>query len=1020
MKRVLSLIVALTMLMAVMPAALAATGETGYADVDGTNYETPVAILRSLNIMSGYTDGNFHPYNTITRAEMAVICVRMRGIFDYGDDASIEEVQYKDMDGHWAAAAVAYARSLGIVDGNEDGNFYPDESITYEQAIKMVVATLGYDYYCEINGGYPSGYLSMAQKLKITSGVGLTMGAYITRGDVAKIVYNSLTVNIMEEDIYAGTGTEVTYQVTDGNNILNTYFDVEKVRGLVVENDRTSLTGESTLKEGQVRIGDSSGEIFNTGSTGIADYIGYYVTLYALDDDRSDNRTVISFKIESGKNDYIKIDASNIENVTLSNSKYVFEYWRTSSDKTTRSVKTSTTPLVIYNGVALLDYTVSDLAPEYGQITLVDNDNDGKYDIVDVLDYDIMLVMNSSETSGNITSVYSTGTRSFKADESDDDYTVRIIDGNGNKVPFSNIVKNSVVSVAMSRDEGQTVRTVIVSNDSVTGSIESITEDGLYTINGKDYDSVSYVAEQYELSLGDNGTFFLTHDGKIAGFDGEAKLSKNIGLFISYNNGGLAGGGEKIKIMKTDGSFGIYSLASKVKLNGETLSGKAVFALISDETSPLFGKHSDSSKADKIIADPSKAGILFRLNKEGKVSEIVTATATHGTLAAENAELNVESRSASENSFYYSTKYRAFHISDKRSYVTDNTVIFTSSDNYTKTDDSQIYGIRQASSCYNNEDFYWYTCYFYYIDNKMYADFAVFYDNYDTESSSSWNTDMSRYCMYDKIKVVDRVVEFVNSDGDINYRLVYWEGGQSKTSDFHEDSKTLMYRDGVSTFWRRGDMVNFCTTSNKITAITSIFYDNTWNDAKPGEEDGEKIKDKRYLVNPGKTELWANSSYHDYRLVQRYLVGRVTEIDTMKYFSVFDLNIGSSSDNLTEEPIEGECYRFNYDSKGYIIGVENVGNGALAENQLVLVRKNGNSGTIGCRVAESYILYEPEDFTQEQKDLYSSIYSDYYENLEADTEEVTVEDVYIENAVTEDAYDEDAEKSAIVVSDEIL
>lgn len=996
MKRVLSLIVALSMLLAVVPAAFSA-GETGYSDVDGTNYETPVAILRALNIMSGYTDGGFHPYATITRAEMAVICVRMQGIFDYGDKASMDEVIYDDMDGHWAEAAVAYARSLGIIDGNTDGNFNPDEPVTYEEAIKMVVATLGYDYYAELNGGYPTGYLNIAQKLKLTNGVGLTVGAYITRGDVAKIVYNSLTANIMSPDVFTDNGNEITYNVVDGNNILNTYFDVEKLRGIVYENDRTSISGETTLKAGQVRIGDSTGEVFNAGATSIGNYLGYYVTFYAIDAGRGDERTIISYKVESSKNDYLKIDAANLENVSLSNSRYLFEYRNNVNDKKAKSVRTSTTPLVIYNGVALIDYTVSDLAPEYGQVTLIDNDNNGQYDIVDILDYDIMLVLSASETSGNVTASHSTGLRSVKADASDENYSVRIVDGAGNNVPFNKIAKNSVINAAVSRDEGQTVRTLIVSNDTVTGSVSTVTEEGYYVINGKEYDVVDYVNSTYDIRVGSEGTFYLTYDGKIAGFDGEEKLNKSIGLYISCNEGGLSAG-NVIKLMKSDGSFGIYELASKVKYNGESMSGKELFAMIADRTNPLFGRHSDSGISDgKIIADPAKAGMLYKLNAQGKISEIVTSTATHGSEAAETAELNVEQRSGYSNNFYYSTKYRAFHISDNKSFVTDNTVIFYSDDKYNKTDDSQIFSVRTASSCYNNENFYYPICYFYYIDNKMYADFAVFYDNYDQESSSGWNTSLSRHSMYEKLKVVDRVVEIYNKgDSNTHYRLVYWEGGTSRTADFHEDATTLMYRDGSSTFWRRGDIVNFCRTDGKITGIASIFDDNNWNNPSSVEANGGKEHNKRYLFPSGSFERRSDSNgYGTTDLAQQYWVGRVRNIQTLKYFSTMDIHTLQKTrwdlgTQLLNEPIEGECYRMIYDGKGYISDVENVGNGAIAENQLILARKNGTRYTIGCRIAESIILYEPEDFTEVQKTEYKDIYSDYFDYGTASTAEVDV------------------------------
>ncbi len=1013
MKKLLSIIVAVSMLMATVPAAFA-LGETGYSDIDGTGYEGAVSILTTLGIMSGYTDGTFRPYSTVTRAELAAIGLQMRGISDYDEDVSIEEIQYKDMDGHWAAGAVAYARALGIIEGYDDGNFYPDEPATYEQALKVILSTLGYDYYCTLNGGYPQGYLVKANELKLASGVGVTVGSYITRGDLAKIIYNSLSVDMMQQTSYKKG--EISYEVVSGETILTEYFNITKLRGIVEANDRTGIYGEATPKDGQVKIGD---ELFNVGSTGIADYLGYYVTFYALEDDSADNRTIISFKVESSKNNYIKLNAEYIENVSISSGRYVFEY-RTNGSGSLRTVKTSDTPLIIYNGVALVDFVISDLAPENGQITLLDNDNDGRYDIVDVLAYDIMFVLNASEATGNIVAAYSTGVRGATLDVDDEDYYVRIMDGEGNTLPFSSIHADSVVSVALSKDEDQTVRTAIVSNDSVSGTIDGISDDGYFTINGVEYDTVSYMTESVGLAVGDTGTFYFSYDGKIAGFDGEAKLSKSMGMYIGYSSLSASHGGDQIKILKSDGTTALYQLAGKVKLNDVTYTGKEVFDMISDESNPLFGNYtSESNNAGRIIPLPEKAGMLYRLNSSGKISEIVTATATYGTADAETAELSVIKTIGMSSNYYYSTKYHCFHISDVKTYVTDNTVIFGSDDKESREGvDSSIYYVNTPASYYNNQNVYYPACYFYYINNKSYADFAIFYDNYDSDVSGTddVNSGVDGYSMYEPVKIVDRVVETFDNEGEMVYRLVYWESGASKTTDFYSSNFNYMaYRDSED-LWRRGDMVNFVKTSGKISDIVSIFsgkvsyssgVGTSWNDPSANEKLGNKDDDNRYLFPVGINEIWAYYyTYYNSSLVQRYLVGRVTSIDKLKYFSTFDLNY--SSGKLTGEPLDGSCYRLIYDSKGYLSDVKDVGVGGVAEDQLVLVRKNGTSGTIGCRASEIFILYDASDFTDEQKKAYSSIYGDLFNtasvssaSAEGDVEIPQTPDVEIKESVDE-------------------
>ncbi len=1039
MKRIISLLVALSMLLTVCGGSAFAAGQTGYPDVDGTGYEAPVSILSALGIMPGYTDGNFHPYSTVTRAEMAEIGVRLRGITDYGTIVSDEEIQFKDVIGHPLAAAVAYARSIGIIDGSDDGYFYPDDPVTYEQAVKMIVGAIGYDYYATTLADYPTGYLMTANELKLTNGVGLTVGSYITRGDVAKIIYKALTVDMMVESSYTND-SRVSYEIVKGKNILNTYFDIEKIRGVVEENDRTGLYGVSTLEDGEVKIGD---EIFYDGDTNVGDYVGYYVTFYALETENRDRRVIVSYKVESNRNDYFKLNAEDIEDVSLNTKAYIVEYWKSDTAKTTSSVKISTSPLVIYNGVALTDFTLNDLKPNYGQVTLIDTDNDNLYDLVDITAYDIMLVLNASASSGTISAypAYTTGVRTVQLDETEDDlYDVRILDGEGKSVPFSSITKNSVLHVAVSKDAGSTMRTVIVSNDSITGTVQRKNDDGTYVINDKEYEVIGYMKSENAMSVGDKGTFYLTYDGRIAGFDGEDKLSMNIGMYISCNRGTFTEGGDVVKLLKSDGTFGLYNLAGTVSVNGRNYKGTDLFELIADEESPLFGKRQpDSENSGKIIAEPSMAGILYKLNNKGDITEIImnastTASRTVPEMTTDTGYTDKEIRCVVQrgrnsgwhygninntnlvngtgsdvpdrvgrdrgfsanyqkrpdnrlsttdgtyrlDSLYYSTKYHSFHRAGNQVFVTDGTVLMLSSDNDTKVDDSQVYSVMTPSQLWENYYFEWYEAYFYYVGDNQYASYAVMYDDFDVtqssnSSSNSGPQEFYQACLGDRIRVVDRIVEYYDPEnGDVHYRLMYWEGGSSTYADFHENYEDARFRSG-QTLWRRGDIVRFVRFEGKIGRIESIFG-TSWNDPTSDEADGGKNSNQKYKFPYG---LYSLNGYWSER--QLYYVGRIMEIDALKYFSKMNIKYGSGeNDMLYDEPVEGDCFRFVYDNRGYIIGVDSVGNGSLAENQLVLVRRQGNANNLNLRVKESYILYEYDEISDSQtlRETYEALYSE--------------------------------------------
>ncbi len=1009
MKRVISLVIALSMFLTLGVGTSFAAGQTGFADVDGTGYETPVGILGALNIMGGYTDGSFHPYSTMTRAEMAAVSVRLRGVTDYGDVVSLDDVQYKDMDGHPLAAAVAYARSMGIVDGYSDGYFYPDDPVTYEQAVKMILGALGYDYYSIAKGGYPAGYLQVASELKLTSGVGLTVGSYITRGDVAKIVYNALTVDMMTATSYGDGTSDVTYEIVEGKNILNTYFDVEEISGIVEENSSTAIDGETTIDKDEVRIGD---EVFNIGDTNIDEYLGYYVTFYAIESEYSDKRVIISYKVESSKNEYLKINAEYIDDVELTSSRYIIHYWRNDREKNTHQAKISLTPVVIYNGVAVTDFTLADFNPEYGQVTLVDNDRDGVYDMVDILSYEILTVLTSSAASGSVNAypTFTTGLRSVKLiEDEDEDYKVKLVDGSGTPVTFNMIDKNSVLNVAVSKDKDSLVRTAIVSNDKVEGTIRSVNDAGQYVINGKGYDVVSYIEESGELSVGDSGTFFLTYDGRIAGYDAEQKVTRNIGMFIAYKSGSMSEGGDMIKILKSDGTIAIYNLANTVKLNGETMSGSNLFSLISDPTNPLFGRRdTESSRLSREVPDPARCGILYKLNSSGNISEI-TMNATGATVSAATTDTGYgnndircvvkrgkTSSDGTGDSLYYSTAYRCFHRSDNRVYVTDNTILMWSQEGVNKSEGSSFWVSRPSQLRDNDSAAYWFEGYFYFMGDKPTADFVVFYDGPDAVGGSSANTNFNENCYWDGIKIVDRVIEKYEN-GETVYQLAYYEGGTLQYADFNSEYDNVWYRDGNSTFWRRGDIIRFVRVDNKIAAVQSIFYNDAWNNPTGNELDGGKNPDHRYIFPMGRYEFWGQDPWNHSgnNIVQRYFVGRVENIQNMTYFSTMDINVGGN--NLVAEPIGGNCYRLDYDSRGYISGIENVGSGAISEGQLVLARQNGTNAQISCRVQETYILYEYEDIAEssELRRAYRTIYPDneWVNTLDWEDDSVYYEDV---------------------------
>lgn len=128
----------------------------------------------------------------VTRAEMTKMLVLMLGLTP--DSTACEFIDVPA--DHWANVYISRAVAFGIVNGMGDGTFLPDEHVTYQQAIKMVVCALGYGVHAERRGGYPHGYVMAAMDLGLTPSKAI-MTENADRGEIMLMLACALDVPIM-------------------------------------------------------------------------------------------------------------------------------------------------------------------------------------------------------------------------------------------------------------------------------------------------------------------------------------------------------------------------------------------------------------------------------------------------------------------------------------------------------------------------------------------------------------------------------------------------------------------------------------------------------------------------------------------------------------------------------------------------------------------------------------------------------------------------------------------------------
>lgn len=192
-KRRASLLLSLAMLLSIM--TVGARAFTDDAKIN-PSYAPAVQALSKKGVFRGYEDGTFQPKGSITRAETAAIVYRI-ATGDVADEkaASYAAAHFDDVAAAtWYAGYVGYCADAGLIKGYGDGRFGPGDPVTGDQALAMILRTMGYDKDGAFEGAdWASRVEQTAQQLgalKNTKGEELSRPA--SRELVAELLYRCL------------------------------------------------------------------------------------------------------------------------------------------------------------------------------------------------------------------------------------------------------------------------------------------------------------------------------------------------------------------------------------------------------------------------------------------------------------------------------------------------------------------------------------------------------------------------------------------------------------------------------------------------------------------------------------------------------------------------------------------------------------------------------------------------------------------------------------------------------------
>ena len=320
-------------------------------------YESAISTLKTLGIAEKIRDNSD---SLVTRAEFADLVIKAVNM----KPAYFEPLFTDVTDVSPYAGSVIAAAHIGIIDGNGKGKFNPDEPIELYAAIKMSVAALGYNDIAWLNGGYPYGYLKIADELDMTDNISLEK-SLLSFADACVLI-----ANMLKSDMCVVTSistNSIAGQRQYGVCPLTEYFHFDKIEGIVKTAGFASIFPDNNADKEEFVIGSRR---FDCNVEDDAKFLGHNVTAWY-----DENETIQLIYVNSGYSSVI-INGSEIEDYE----NYTISLYDAERDKVGRySLSRSYTFVKNGRGYANSD---EDFLVGYGSFELIDSDGDRKFDVV--------------------------------------------------------------------------------------------------------------------------------------------------------------------------------------------------------------------------------------------------------------------------------------------------------------------------------------------------------------------------------------------------------------------------------------------------------------------------------------------------------------------------------------------------------------------------------------------------------------------------------------------------------------
>lgn len=551
MKKVIALSLVLAMALSMMATAAFKDQEAINEDLTGD-----ISLMVALNVFSeqGTGAGYFEPNRELTREEVAklIYVLKNKGV-DNGATSWTGMNIFKDIEaGRWSEGYINYAASVGMMAGTGEGYFNPTAKMSAVEVAKLLLVLNGYkaDVQGYLGTNWDINIIRDAEAAGIFANYELPVRGSVTREWVARLMNNG---------IYA---TKVKYE--DGQAIEQYDLITKEPITFATQDLQMVTTTGILMATPNAKIAEKLDDVANNtnGKNKIC------TVMTGLNSD--DELVTVDFEYDAPLS-LLGQRVTVLSKGALNTTNKVYGV-TTYKDNV---VTTTTMDAVKYDdddfegtdasGFAMfVDYVMdADFDPETGfgadsndgrTVTLVDYDDNGKYDagFVKSVVYDKVTYTNPAR------------------------HTIRFQDNTDLSVSTESAYKKIIFEDSVAKDDivkitydfaGGVKNISVQKVDKVTGAVTKLTDKGIATIDGSDYELGQFHMKGYTAIEVSSKALDYYVDGKYVVYSNaistEAAEQTNIAYVINYGSVESDWEGvdptNKVEIIKNDGTREVLS-----------------------------------------------------------------------------------------------------------------------------------------------------------------------------------------------------------------------------------------------------------------------------------------------------------------------------------------------------------------------------------------------------------------------------------------------------------------------------